>query len=80
MRAVCTAAGVKAGPLLEACTLDVAVIGQDAAAKVFVGAPAPIAVGTISGERGPGLIVWVLLLIAIAFILWLLIRKARKTP
>ena len=48
---VCTAAGVKPGPLLEACTLDVAVIGQDAAAKVFVDAIPPGAVGTIAGRR-----------------------------
>ena len=39
------AAGVKEGPLLDAGTLDVAVIGNDKAARVFVGAPAPIAVG-----------------------------------
>ena len=39
--AVCRAAGVTAGPLLDACTLDVAVIGQDAAEKVFVKAPRP---------------------------------------
>lgn len=44
---VCNAAGVKPGPLLDACTLDVTVIGQDAAAKVFVGATAPTAVGTV---------------------------------
>ena len=44
-RAVCTAAGVKVGALLEACTLDVAVIGREAAARVFAGAPAPTAVG-----------------------------------
>src|SRR5439155_17567212 len=37
-RAVCTAAGVKAGPLLDACTLDGAVIGDDKAAQVFVSA------------------------------------------
>jgi hypothetical protein len=43
-RRVCTAAGVKAAPLLDACTLDVAVIGQDAAAKVFVGMNPPQAV------------------------------------
>jgi hypothetical protein len=44
-RAVCMAAGVKAGALLDACTLDVAVIGTDAAAKVFVGASPPVVVG-----------------------------------
>jgi hypothetical protein len=43
-RAVCLQAGVKEGPLLDACTLDVAVIGDDAA-KAFVGVPAPVAVG-----------------------------------
>ena len=31
-------AGVQTGPLFEACTLDVAVIGNDAAANVFVNA------------------------------------------
>jgi hypothetical protein len=75
---VCTAAGVKPGPLLEACTLDVAVIGQNAAAKVFVGAIAPAAVGTVvatSNDGGLRLVLWLLLLIAIAFILWLLIRN-----
>jgi hypothetical protein len=44
-RATCRKAGVKRGPLLEACTLDVAVIGRAAAAKAYVGAPAPVAVG-----------------------------------
>ena len=43
-RAVCTGAGVKEGALLDACTLDVAVIGRETAAKVFVGVPAPTAV------------------------------------
>jgi hypothetical protein len=85
-RAVCTAAGVKAGPLLDACTLDVAVIGNDAAAKVFVGMPDPIAVGNIvttSGGRGPGFRLWWLLLLivllGIAFIVWI-VRKRRTTP
>jgi hypothetical protein len=44
-RAVCTGAGVKEGALLDACTLDVAVIGRETAAKVFVGVPAPTAIG-----------------------------------
>jgi hypothetical protein len=35
-RAVCTAAGVKEGPQLEACTLDTTVLGGEEAAKVFV--------------------------------------------
>jgi hypothetical protein len=83
-RGVCTAAGVKAGPLLDACTLDVAVIGQDAAAKVFVGAIPPAAVGTIAGggttgDGGSGILKdwwWLLLLLlALILIVWLLIRK-----
>ena len=85
-RAVCTAAGVKEGPLLDACTLDVAVIGNDAAAKVFVSMPDPIAVGNIvttSGERGPGFRLWwlwlLIVLLVIAFILWI-VRKKKTTP
>lgn len=85
-RAVCTAAGVKEGPLLDACTLDVAVIGNDAAAKVFVTAPDPVAVGNIvttSGQSGPGFRLWWLLLlivlIVIVFILWI-VRKKKTTP
>jgi hypothetical protein len=82
-RGVCTAAGVKAGPLLEACTLDVAVIRQDGAAKVFVGAIAPVAVGTVvatSSKSALELLLWLLLLLAIIFIVWLLIRKAKTKP
>ena len=45
-RAICEAAGVKVKSLLDACILDVAVLGKDAA-KVYVGAPAPAAVGMI---------------------------------
>ncbi|HEY2361438.1 MAG TPA: hypothetical protein VGK36_10005 [Candidatus Angelobacter sp.] len=77
---VCTAAGVKPGPLFEACTLDVAVIGQDAAAKVFVGAIPPATVGTIAGGGGAGFLEknwWWLLLVLLALILlvWFLMRK-----
>lgn len=84
-RAVCTAAGVKVESLLDACTLDVAVIGNDEAAKVFVGAPAPIAVGNITATSGwPGLRVWLLslfLLAVILIILWMiLVRKKRTSP
>jgi VWD domain-containing protein len=85
-RAVCIAAGVKAGPLLDACTLDVAVIGNDEAAKVFVGAHDPLAVGNIvgtDGGRGPGFRMWwlwLILLLIIAFILWLWARRRRTTP
>ena len=80
---VCNTAGVKAGPLLEACTLDVAVIGRDAAAKVFVDAIPPVAVGTVvatSSTSVPKLLLWLLLLIAIILILWFVIRKAKATP
>jgi hypothetical protein len=45
-RAICTAAGVKEGPLLDACTLDVAVIGNETAANVYVGMSAPVVVAT----------------------------------
>jgi hypothetical protein len=54
-RAVCMAEGVKAGPLLDACTLDVAVLGNDAA-KVFLDAPDPIAVGNIILDTTPPVI------------------------
>ena len=40
-RAVCKTAGVKAPALLDSCTLDVAVLDDKAAAKVFVGAGPP---------------------------------------
>jgi hypothetical protein len=53
--AACTKAGVKAGPLFDACTIDVAVIGTDAAATVFATMPPPKAVGEIKrGGGGPG--------------------------
>lgn len=44
---LCEKAGVTEGPLMQACTLDVAVIGRPAAARVFVGQPAPVAVGMV---------------------------------
>ncbi len=46
-RAICTAAGVTGQALLDACTLDVAVIGDPTAANVYVNARQPIAVGNI---------------------------------
>lgn len=80
-RAVCTAGGVKAGPLLDACALDVAVIGDDKAAQVFVNAPEPVAVGKPVVNKTPGLIKWLVLLILIVIILGLLLLlKKRKTP
>jgi hypothetical protein len=79
-RGVCTAAGVKGDALLDACTLDVAVIGNDAAATVFVNARQPVAVGTIAGggSEFPKWLWLLLLLIVILFLLWLLLR--RKKP
>ncbi|CDX51554.1 hypothetical protein MPL3365_130524 [Mesorhizobium plurifarium] len=43
-RAICVKAGVTQGPHLDACMIDVAMIGPEAA-KSFVGRPDPIAVG-----------------------------------
>jgi len=51
-RASCANAGIKAGPLLEACTLDVAVLGTEQAAAVFATTPPPAAVGTLTGGTG----------------------------
>lgn len=50
-RRVCEKAGVKSRALLDACTLDVAVIGSETAAKVYVGTPRPAAVGDANGKR-----------------------------
>ena len=46
-RAVCAAAGVNDAAFLDDCTVDVAMIGNDEAAQVFVGRPTPVAVGKI---------------------------------
>ncbi len=46
-RAICEDAGVKPGPHMEACILDVAVIGNELAANVFVDAHDPVAEGRI---------------------------------
>lgn len=51
-RAVCMEYGVKDRNLLEACTLDVAVIGKEDAAKVFVNLRKPIAIGRVKAPRG----------------------------
>jgi hypothetical protein len=50
--AVAKKAGVEEGALLDAATLDVAVIGDDRAVQVFVGASPPIAVGKIITSSG----------------------------
>ncbi|HSS00919.1 MAG TPA: hypothetical protein VLM79_27870, partial [Kofleriaceae bacterium] len=42
---VCLQAGVKPGPLLDACMLDVTVLGDDNAAAAFANAPPPVVVG-----------------------------------
>ena len=43
-RAVCVAARVEGAALLDACTLDVAVLGEAEAARAFATEPAPVAV------------------------------------
>ena len=54
-RRVCEAAGIKVKPLLDACTLDVAVLGSRDAAKVYVGTPAPAAAAdTVATGRTHG--------------------------
>jgi hypothetical protein len=44
----CEGAGVKDPTLLDACTLDVAVLGTPTAATVYVGMSPPVAVGLVS--------------------------------
>ena len=80
-QAVCTAAGVKPGPLHDACALDVAVIGDDLAAKVFVDAIPPATVGSIVGGRG-GILEdwWWLLLVLLAIIIIIVLVIVRKKP
>jgi len=46
-RAVCEQAGVEQPELLDACTLDVVVLGRESAAQVFVGMRKPLSVGTV---------------------------------
>jgi hypothetical protein len=45
--AVCTRAGVQQGPLLDACVLDVAVIGRATAARIHAKTPLPVQVGNL---------------------------------
>ena len=83
--AVCATAGVTEPAFLDACTVDVAMIGNDAAAKVFVGMSPPAAVGRIvGGTTGPAAIggrywryiLWLLLLvILIVIIVWLILKR-----
>ena len=78
-KAICTDAGVKAGPLLEACILDVAVLGDESAAEVFVTLQAPVAVGTPIAKTVDcdwlKTIIWLLVILIIVLLLWLLIRR-----
>jgi hypothetical protein len=54
-RTICTNAGVQVPTFLDACTLDVAVLGTKQAAEVYVGLPAPAAVGEAGqGKAGEG--------------------------
>ena len=46
-QAICTKAGAKKGPLLDACIIDVTVIGTAEAAKVLAGTNEPVAVGQV---------------------------------
>jgi hypothetical protein len=46
-RAACSRAGVRKGALLDACTLDVAVIGRTRAADAYLGARPPAAVAIV---------------------------------
>jgi hypothetical protein len=78
-RAVCETAGVRGEPLLDACTLDIAVIGNDAAAKVLTELHQPIAVGKIVFKQSKFDIArlwWViLLLIILVGSLWFFRRR-----
>jgi hypothetical protein len=82
-RAVCVAAGVKGDTFLDACTLDVAVIGTDDAAKVFLDTRVPVGEGkvTYTGGQDGGMDSWFtkwwfwLILILIILLLLMLLRK-----
>lgn len=84
-RAVCANAGVNVPAFLDACTVDVTMIGNEEAAKVFLGMPAPAAVGMIqppafAGGGFAGLFrkygLWLLLLlIIIVIVVWLILKK-----
>jgi hypothetical protein len=47
-RAICLGSGVRAAPLLDACTVDVAVLRNRAAAKVYLSVPANVTLGKIT--------------------------------
>jgi hypothetical protein len=85
-RAVCTNAGVKDPALLDACTVDVAMIGNEEAARVFTTAIPPVAVGKIvtggrkaapEGIRYPRFSpwLWLLLIVIVVVIVWIVVRN-----
>lgn len=81
VRGMCAAAGVKQPDLLDACMIDAAVIGEEAA-RAFVGLPAPAAVARVvagpADERSTELparwLPWLLALLA-AVALFALFRR-----
>jgi hypothetical protein len=82
-RAVCATAGVNVPAFLDACTVDVTMIGNPEAAKVFLTMPAPAAVGQITKPGGGKFSIlqgnyplWLLLLlIIIVVVVWLFLKK-----
>jgi hypothetical protein len=81
-RAVCVAAGVKSGTLLDACTLDVAVMGNEAAARVFVDAVAPVAEAKptytdTGGDSWWKQWLWLILLLIILIVFLMMRTKTR---
>jgi len=82
--AICVAAGVKGDTLLGACTLDVAVLGSEEAAKVYVDYTPPVvseARVTSSGEDASGIFKkwWWLILLLILLIVFILWKKKNTT-
>lgn len=71
---VCTGKGVQEGPLLQACILDVAVIGDEAAAEVFTKLPSPVATEKDSAGL-PSLLKWLALLALIALLIFWFFKK-----
>jgi hypothetical protein len=47
VRAICSEAGIKQGPLLDACMIDVAFTGKKSAARIHARTRQPVAVGVI---------------------------------
>lgn len=78
-RGVCVAAGVKDATLLDACTLDVAVIGDDAAAKVYVNMLPPVAEARPSfTEPGGGMKKWWWWILIAIFVVLIIVFVRRK--